>query len=84
MGFNKNLNKKKMKEITPVASFVLKLVLVIMQLINLNKPIKKQTFDYSTMGNPVLHDSVIAKFKAMHQVRMDTTKLGSLGIHKLR
>jgi hypothetical protein len=73
-----------MKEITPVALFVLKLVLVIMQLISLNNPIKKQTFDYSTMGNPVLHDSVIAKFKAMHQVRIDTTTLDSLDKHKLQ
>lgn len=64
-----------MKEITPIILFVLKLVLLITQMINLNKPIKKQTFDYSKMGDPVLHDSIIAKFKAMHQVRMDTSQV---------
>ena len=73
-----------MKEVTPILLFVLKLVLAITQLINLNKPIEKPRFEYSKMGNPVLHDSVIAKFKAMHQVRMDTTKLDSLGMQKLR
>ncbi len=73
-----------MKDTIHIVLFVLKLVFAIAQLISINTPKKVHTYNYSKIAYPVMRDSVIAKFKAMHQVRMDTNTFDSLAKHKLK